>query len=69
MERIICLLICLCFFKVVAQDEFIFWAELSNKNLMLFHQNETISMAMTKSKNKKLEFACEIPYSTSTNFI
>ncbi|WP_291952523.1 hypothetical protein [Campylobacter sp.] len=68
MERIICLLICLCFFKVVAQDEFIFWAELSNKNLMLFHQNETISMAMTKSKNKKLEFACEIPYS-SKDFI
>ncbi|AJC88062.1 hypothetical protein [Campylobacter insulaenigrae] len=62
MERIICLLICL-YFKVIAQDEFIFWAELSNKNLILFHQNETISMAMTKSKNKKLEFACEIPYS------
>ncbi|MBF7043797.1 hypothetical protein [Campylobacter volucris] len=61
MERIICLLIFLSF-KVFAQDEFIFWAELSNKNLILFHQNETISIAMTKSKKKQLEYACEIPY-------
>lgn len=61
MERIICLLIFLSL-KVFAQDEFIFWAELSNKNLILFHQNETISIAMTKSKKKQLEYACEIPY-------
>ncbi|AJC86587.1 hypothetical protein [Campylobacter sp. RM16704] len=61
MERIVCLLIFI-IFNVVAQDEFIFWAELSNKNFILHHQNETISMAMTKSKNKTLEYACEITY-------
>ncbi|CAM4140325.1 hypothetical protein [Campylobacter armoricus] len=61
MERIVCLLIFI-IFNVIAQDEFIFWAELSNKNFILYHQNETISMAMTKSKNKTLEYACELVY-------
>ncbi|AJC91137.1 flagellar-associated protein FlgQ [Campylobacter subantarcticus LMG 24377] len=61
MERIVCLLIFIVF-NTTAQDEFIFWAELSNRNLILFHQNETISMAMTQSKNKNLEYACELIY-------
>ncbi|TXE80307.1 hypothetical protein FPD46_06150 [Campylobacter peloridis] len=64
MERIVCLLI-LVIFKAFAQDEFIFWAELSNKNFVLYHQNETISIAMTKSKDKKLEYACELLYTLS----
>ncbi|EAJ0348981.1 hypothetical protein YZ38_06565 [Campylobacter lari] len=64
MERIVCLLI-LIIFNATAQDEFIFWAELSNKNFILYHQNETISMAMTKSKNKNLEYACELAYTPS----
>ncbi|OCX43479.1 hypothetical protein A7X81_00800 [Campylobacter ornithocola] len=64
MERIVCLLIFI-IFNVTAQDEFIFWAELSNKNFILYHQNETISIAMTKSKNKKLEYACELVYTPS----
>lgn len=61
MERIICLLIFLSF-ELFAQDEFIFWAELSNKNLILFHQSQNLSPAMTKSQNVQSEFACEIIY-------
>ncbi|MCW1360247.1 hypothetical protein [Campylobacter sp. US33a] len=61
MERIICLLIFF-FFRLFAQDEFIFWAEFSNKNLILFHQNQNISLAMTRSANVKSELACEIAY-------
>lgn len=61
MERIICLLILLNF-KLFAQDEFIFWAELSSKNLILFHQNQSLSLAMTKSEEARSEFACEISY-------
>ncbi|MBZ7948607.1 MULTISPECIES: hypothetical protein [Campylobacter] len=64
MERIICLLIFLSL-KIFAQDEFIFWAELSSKNLILFHQSQNISLAMTQSKNTISEFACEIPYSNN----
>lgn len=61
MERIVCLLIFLTI-KIQAQDEFIFWAEFSNKNLILYHQNETISIAMTKSEDKNPEYACELKY-------
>lgn len=61
MERIICLLI-LSSFKLFAQDEFIFWAELSSKNLILFHQSQNLSYAMTKSENAEEEFVCEIEY-------
>ena len=61
MERIVCLLIFLSF-KLFAQDEFIFWAELSSKNFILFHQNQNLSLAMTKSENVESEFACEIIY-------
>lgn len=61
MERIVCLLIFLAF-KAFAQDEFIFWAELSNKNLILFYQNQNLSPAMTQSENVISEFACEISY-------
>ncbi|EJF7416240.1 flagellar assembly protein FlgQ, partial [Campylobacter jejuni] len=50
MERIVCLLIFLSF-KLFAQDEFIFWAELSSKNFILFHQNQNLSLAMTQSEN------------------
>ncbi|MCR2055835.1 hypothetical protein [Campylobacter helveticus] len=61
MERIVCLLI---FFslKCFALEEFIFWAELSSKNFVLFHQSQNISLAMTKSENRLSEYACEIPY-------
>lgn len=77
MERIVCLLI-LFSFKLFAQDEFIFWAELSSKNLILFHQSQNLSPAMTKSENTQEEFVCEIEYNkedeknftrTSLNFI
>ncbi|EAI7227397.1 hypothetical protein CK594_02500, partial [Campylobacter coli] len=61
MERIVCLLI-LFSFKLIAQDEFIFWAELSNKNLILFHQSQNLSPAMTQSEDAISEFACEISY-------
>lgn len=61
MERTFCLLIILSL-KLFAQDEFIFWAEFSNKNLILSHQNENLSMAMTKSKAKLEEYACELHY-------
>ncbi|EMF7817548.1 hypothetical protein LZW16_02845 [Campylobacter coli] len=61
MERIVCLLIFFSF-KLIAQDEFIFWAELSNKNLILFHQSQNLSPAMTRSENTISEFACEISY-------
>lgn len=61
MERIVCLLILLSL-KLFAQDEFIFWAELSSKNLILFHQSQNLSLAMTKSENAQSEFACEIAY-------
>ncbi|TQR31857.1 hypothetical protein DMB92_05580 [Campylobacter sp. MIT 99-7217] len=61
MERIICLLILLAC-KLFAQDEFIFWAELSSKNYILFHQNENLSMAMTQSDGLSRSYACEIAY-------
>lgn len=61
MERIICLLICL-IFKSFAQDEFIFWAELSNKDLILFHQSQNLSPAMTQSQDFQSEFVCELFY-------
>lgn len=61
MERIICLLILLNL-RLFAQDEFIFWAELSSRNLVLFHQSQNISLAMTKSDNFFSDFVCELPY-------
>ncbi|MCR2059495.1 hypothetical protein [Campylobacter helveticus] len=61
MERIVCLLIFLSL-KCFALEEFIFWAELSSKNFILFHQSQNISPAMTKSENRLSEYACEIPY-------
>lgn len=69
MERIICLLI-FSSFKLFAQDEFIFWAELSSKNFILFHQSQNLSPAMTKSQNTWSEFACEIVYTQEdSNFL
>ncbi|EAK8158322.1 hypothetical protein E7P83_00420 [Campylobacter jejuni] len=62
MERIVCLLIFLSF-KLFAQDEFIFWAELSSKNFILFHQNQNLSLAMTQSENVEEQWVCEISYS------
>ncbi|MBS4235106.1 hypothetical protein [Campylobacter vulpis] len=61
MERVVCLLIFLSL-KCFALEEFIFWAELSSKDFVLFHQSQNISLAMTKSKNRSSEYACEIPY-------
>lgn len=61
MERIVCLLIFFSF-KLFAQNEFIFWAELSNKNLILFHQSQNLSPAMMQSEDVISEFACEISY-------
>jgi len=61
-ERIIRLLI-LCFSWLCAQDEFIFWAELSSKDLMLVHQNSNLSMAMTASKNIGKIYTCELDFS------
>lgn len=61
MERIVCLLI-LFSLKIFAQDEFIFWAELSSKNYILFHQTQNLSLAMTRSERFDSEFACEISY-------
>nr|WP_158334598.1 hypothetical protein [Campylobacter bilis] len=45
-----------------AQDEFIFWAELSSKNFILFHQNYNLSLAMTKSEDAYTQWACELSY-------
>lgn len=61
MERIICLLIFLSF-KLFAQNEFIFWAELSSRNFILFHQDQTLSLAMTQSENLQERWVCEIAY-------
>lgn len=61
MERIICLLIG-SLLALYARDEFIFFAELSNKNFILVHQSEHISPAMTKSENFDELFACELYY-------
>ena len=45
------------------EDEFIFWAELSSKDLILTHQSQNLSMAMTKSpKNTRQIYACELFY-------
>ncbi|EFU2059581.1 hypothetical protein HUL71_000413 [Campylobacter upsaliensis] len=70
MERIVCLLIFLSL-KCFALEEFIFWAEFSSKNFVLFHQSQNISLAMTKSKNRVSEYACEIPYTQKdlSNFV
>ena len=62
MERIICVLI-FALLSLQAQDEFIFWAELSNKDLILYHQNQSISSAMTQSEAVDEDFACELSYS------
>ncbi|AXP08478.1 flagellar assembly protein FlgQ [Campylobacter hepaticus] len=62
MERIICLLIFFSF-KLFAQDEFIFWAELSSKNFILFYQKQNLSLAMTKSEDITTQWVCEIAYS------
>ena len=61
MERIICILI-FALARLVAQDEFIFWAQLSNRDFILFHQNENISPAMTSSALVLEEYACHIAY-------
>lgn len=45
------------------EDEFIFWAELSSKDLILTHQSQNLSMAMTRSpKNTRQIYACELFY-------
>lgn len=61
MERTFLILSILCF-KLLAQDEFIFWAELSSKNYVLFHQKESVSVAMTKSEDVVEEYVCDIAY-------
>lgn len=63
MEKIIFLLIfcLLCFNKAVA-DEYLYWANLSNKNLVLFHEEQVISPAMMLSKKAFDNYACELEY-------
>lgn len=61
MERTFCILIFL-FFKCLAQDEFIFWAEFSTKDMILFHNFQSISPAMTQSDDVDEVFVCEIKY-------
>lgn len=61
MERIICLLIFVSL-KLFAQDEFIFWAELSSENYILFHESQNLSVAMTKSEDFVEEYVCELIY-------
>lgn len=61
MERVVCLLIVLCL-NSLARSEFIFWAELSTQNYILFHQNESISPAMVQSKDVYEEYVCDIYY-------
>ncbi|MDO4674168.1 hypothetical protein [Campylobacter sp.] len=61
MERIVCLLILLSL-RLFAQDEFIFWAELSSKNYILFHQSQNLSIAMTRSEGFVDEYVCELGY-------
>lgn len=62
MERIVRLLI-LCASWLSAQDEFIFWAELSSKDLVLVHQSSNLSSAMTESKNVGEIYTCELSFS------
>lgn len=53
----------ICVFSCLsAQDEFIFWAEFSNRNFILFHQNENVSSAMTSSVLSFEEYSCQIAY-------
>ena len=47
--------------QLVAQSEFIFWAQLSNRDFILFHHNENISPAMTTTLALE-EYACHITY-------
>lgn len=61
MERVVCLLICIVL-HLSAQDEFIFWAELSDRDFILFHQNENVSSAMTSSAFALEEYSCHIIY-------
>lgn len=61
MERIVCILI-FALAQLVAQNEFIFWAQLSNRDFILFHQNENISPAMTFTALAVEEYACHIAY-------
>ena len=61
MERIVCILI-FAFAQLVAQNEFIFWAQLGNRDFILFHQNENISPAMTSTTLAFEEYACHIAY-------
>lgn len=48
--------------KLVAQNEFIFWAELTSKNLILSYQKENISPTMTKNGSFFEEYVCDLNY-------
>lgn len=61
----ICMISCLS-----AQDEFIFWAELSNRDFILFHRNENVSSAMTSAVFTFEEYSCFISYTNEDlNFL
>ncbi len=62
MARTLCLL-ALTLVGVFA-NEFIFWAEFSNKDFVLTHQNDYISPTMTSSEAVFEEYLCDLPYTS-----
>lgn len=43
-------------------DEYIYWANISNKDLILYHEDQVVSPAMRLSKDPSSSFACELVY-------
>ena len=61
MARTLCLL---AFATSLFAQEFIFWAEFSNKDFVLTHQSDYISPAMTSSEAVLEEYLCDLPYTS-----
>lgn len=47
---------------LLANDEYIFWANVSNKNYILYHEDQVVSPVMRPSKDPKTFLACELKY-------
>lgn len=49
-------------FSALSANEFIFWAQLTNKNFILHYHNEAISPSMVRSENAREIYVCDIFY-------
>lgn len=49
-------------FSALSANEFIFWAQLTNKNFILHYHNEAISPSMVRSENTREVYICDIFY-------